>query len=153
MRSNNGQTMNGESSMGEEMRLEQYRRKLEFISDKISRLPEEPGNDEFYWDALFYRLQISIDACMDIIAMLCKDLGVVVGDDHSNIDELISTNIMDPEILRAFHGLNGLRNVLVHRYNKIENDLVIAEKDDVVSTITRFLTSVEEIINARFTTN
>ncbi|MCK4284641.1 MAG: DUF86 domain-containing protein, partial [Candidatus Lokiarchaeota archaeon] len=66
-------------------RTEQYRRKLEFIIEKISVLPDNLDEDKFHVDALFYRLQVSIDAAMDVIAMLCKDLGITVKDDYSNI--------------------------------------------------------------------
>ncbi|MHA1658647.1 MAG: HepT-like ribonuclease domain-containing protein, partial [Promethearchaeota archaeon] len=67
---------------------DQYKRKLEFIVDKISILPENLEENEFYIDALFYRLQITIDVAMDVVAMLCKDLGISVKDDYSNMDEL-----------------------------------------------------------------
>jgi uncharacterized protein YutE (UPF0331/DUF86 family) len=44
-------------------------------------------------DALFNRLQISVDAAMDVVAMLCKDWGITVKDDYSNIDELETLGI------------------------------------------------------------
>ena len=45
-------------------RREQYTRKLEFILDKIKVLPENFEDNIFMMDALFYRLQVSIDAAM-----------------------------------------------------------------------------------------
>jgi uncharacterized protein YutE (UPF0331/DUF86 family) len=131
-------------------RQNQYSWKLEFIIDKISRLPENPAEDEFYWDALFYRLQVSIDTSMDVIAMLCKDVGISVGDDYSNIESLRSNSILDPEMLDEMRRLNGLRNILVHRYNKIEGDTVLAEEKQVVAILTDFATRVEEFVKNGF---
>jgi uncharacterized protein YutE (UPF0331/DUF86 family) len=54
-------------------RKEQYHRNLEFIIDKITLLPENIKENIFFMDALFNRLQISVDAAMDVVAMLCKD--------------------------------------------------------------------------------
>ena len=128
-------------------RTEQYRRKLEFIIEKISVLPDNLDEDKFHVDALFYRLQVSIDATMDVIAMLCKDLGITVKDDYSNIDELEKIKIFNSSIIKDLRRWNGLRNVLVHKYNKIEEDLVAKEKNDVVTTLKTFVKDVEVLID------
>ncbi|MHA1274792.1 MAG: type VII toxin-antitoxin system HepT family RNase toxin, partial [Promethearchaeota archaeon] len=124
-------------------------RKLEFLVDKITHLPENFKENEFYADALFYRLQISIDATMDIIAMLCKDLGINVKDDYSNLDELEKLNIFSPDLIIELRRWNGLRNVIVHRYNKIEEELIFQEKDNVVKALKIFANDVEAIINEK----
>ena len=100
-------------------------------------------------DALFYRLQVSIDAAMDVIAMLSKDLGVTVKDDYSNIDELKTLNMLPTELLKELAHLNHVRNTLVHRYNKIEEDQIIREKDYYVDVLKRFVKLAEEIVNER----
>ncbi|KKK44287.1 hypothetical protein LCGC14_1291200 [marine sediment metagenome] len=130
-------------------RTEQYRRKLEFIIEKISVLPNNLIEDKFHVDALFYRLQVSIDATMDVIAMFCKDLGITVKDDYSNIDELEKLKIFSSILIKDLRRWNGLRNILVHRYNKVEEDLVIKVKDDVVTTLKTFVKDVEVLIDEK----
>lgn len=130
-------------------RKDQYSRKLEFIIDKISILPDNIEENIFYIDAFFYRLQVSIDAAMDVIAMLCKDLGITVRDDYSNIDDLESLNIFQKDLLKNLRRLNGLRNVLVHRYIKIEEERIIQEKKNFVDNLKKFVKDVEKVINER----
>ena len=130
-------------------RTEQYRRKLEFIIEKISVLPNNLIEDKFHVDALFYRLQVSIDATMDVIAMSCKDLGITVKDDYSNIDELEKLKIFSSILIKDLRRWYGLRNILVHRYNKVEEDLVIKVKDDVVTTLKTFVKDVEVLIDEK----
>ncbi len=130
-------------------RKEQYNRKLEFIIDKLSYLPDNIEENIFFVDALFYRLQVSIDAAMDIIAMLCKDLGITVKDDYSNIDELEDLDLFKKELLRNLRRLNGVRNVLVHRYNKIDEEQIINEKENFVKMLKEFAKQVEKVINER----
>ena len=72
----------------QKLRRENYQRKIEFILDRISNLPATKFDDNYYWDVIFYRIHNSIQALMDIIAMLCKDFGISVKDDYSNIDEI-----------------------------------------------------------------
>jgi uncharacterized protein YutE (UPF0331/DUF86 family) len=130
-------------------RDEQYRRKLEFILDKITNLPEKVEDNEFLTDALFYRLQNSIDAAMDIIAMLCKDSGITVKDDYTNIEELNELNLLPPKLLTELRKLNSLRNLLVHRNNKIEEELIFQEKKNVVKTLKNFIKKVEVVVNEK----
>jgi len=131
-------------------RKEQYKRKFEFVIEKISNLPQDLKENQYYLDALFYRLQISIDACMDIVAMLCKDLGITVKDDYSNLDELEKLNIYTKTLLEELRKWNGLRNAIVHKYNKIEEYLVLKEKEKVKSSILNFIEKTEEFINEKF---
>ena len=130
-------------------RKDQYSRKLEFIIDKISLLPDNIEENIFYIDALFYRLQISIDAAMDVVAMLCKDLGITVRDDYSNIDELESLKIFQMDLLKDLRRLNGLRNVLVHRYNKIEEGRIIQEKNNFADILKKYVKEMEKVINEK----
>ncbi len=130
-------------------RKEQYERKLDFILEKITHLPEKPEENEFYIDALFYRFQISIEAAMDIIAMLCKDLGIRVKDDYSNIDELEKLKIFDPQHLKELRKLNGLRNVIVHKYNKINEHLILENTKQILKTLDNFIKNVKKIINEK----
>ena len=134
-------------------RIEQYKRKLEFIIDKITVLPEKLDDNKFFLDALFYRLQISIDASMDVVAMLCKDLGITVKDDYSNLDELEKLSIFTPGLINELRKWNGLRNVLVHKYNKIEEEIVFQNKNRVVETLITFAKEVEVIISEKIKFN
>jgi len=134
-------------------RIEQYKRKLEFIIDKITVLPEKLDDNKFFLDALFYRLQISIDASMDVVAMLCKDLGITVKDDYSNLDEIEKLSIFTPGLTNELRKWNGLRNVLVHKYNKIEEEIVFQNKNRVVETLITFAKEIEVIISEKIKFN
>jgi len=130
-------------------RKEQYKRKLEFIIDKITVLPDKLDDNKFFLDALFYRLQISIDASIDVVAMLCKDLGITVKDDYSNLDELEKLSIFKPGLINDLRRWNELRNVLVHKYNKIEEEIVFQNKKRVVETLISFTKEVEVITHEK----
>ena len=131
------------------IRQEQYSRKTNFILEKINDLPQDIAVDKYYIDALFYRIQVSIDASMDIIAMLCKDFGITVNDDYTNIQELEKKNLISSAMSENLSKLNGLRNVIVHKYNKVEEDLIVQEKDLIVKYLNEFLDIVEVILNEK----
>jgi len=128
-------------------RKEQYERKFNFILENIHDLPKNPEQNKYYMEALFYRLQVSIEAAMDLIAMFCKDIGVKVEDDYTNIEELEKLNFFDPSLLNELRRLNGLRNIIVHKYNKIETELIIQQKNTIKATLDNFVKILSELIH------
>ena len=130
-------------------RKDQYKRKFDFIIDKITSLPEKFKENDYYKDALFYRLQISIDDSLDLVAMLCKDLGITVKDDYSNLDELERISVFSKKVTKDLRRWNGLRNALVHKYNKIDEDFVLQEKDNVAKSLINFVKETEVIMNEK----
>ena len=130
-------------------RSEKYFHKMEFILEKINILPDNLDSNPFLIDALFYRFQVSIDAAMDIVAMLCKDFGINVNDDYSNIDELVKIKVLSPSLADHLRKLNGWRNALVHKYNKIEEDLLIKEKEQIVTYLNSFVENIKVILDEK----
>jgi uncharacterized protein YutE (UPF0331/DUF86 family) len=80
--------------------------------------------DEVTERAALYALQICIESEMDIIAMKVKDSGLVVEDDYTNIEKLIHEKVIsfeEGELLKEF---NGMRNAIVHKYNKLDREMI-----------------------------
>lgn len=130
-------------------RLLQYKRKIDFICEKLENLPEMPG-DEILKDAILYRVQVSIDAAMDIIAMLVKDSGEEVSDDYHNMALLADKGILSKQIEEQMKFYNGLRNAIVHKYNKFEEKEVIANIKKIKRNFHIFLECVENAIKKIF---
>jgi len=80
----------------DELRFKRYRDKSNYIIDNIKDLPIDPKN-KFEKRGIFYSLQTSIEAIMDLTAMLVKDLGIQVKNDISNISEIVKKKNLKPE--------------------------------------------------------
>lgn len=122
-----------------------YKEKLVFVSDKIESIPENPETS-IEKDATFYRVQVAIEIAADLVAMIVKDLGKTVGDDYHNLEILQEEKIIDKKLSDELKKLNGLRNVLVHKYNKIEERLIFDDMDNIIRIISKFLDVVEDVI-------
>jgi uncharacterized protein YutE (UPF0331/DUF86 family) len=55
-----------------------------------------------------------------------RDTDQVVKDDYSNIELLAQSGDLGADLARALREANGLRNRLVHTYDRIRDDLVLA---------------------------
>ena len=129
----------------EVQRKQRYRQKINFVTEKIIDIPKKiQTNIEI--DATLYRVQIAIEGCMDIVAMLAKDKGKDVSDDYNNIHALEKIEVIDSKIAGNLIKLNGLRNAIVHKYNTFEESTVIKNIKNIQSTIIKLLERVENEI-------
>ncbi len=114
-------------------RLERYIEKLEHfnkLAERLDNWTEEVGEkgflaldlkDQF---AIYHAFQIIIEIITDLIAMTVKDLKIKPTDDYTNIIHLKEQNFLTEELTESLRKLNGLRNVIVHDYNGIDELLV-----------------------------
>ncbi len=126
-------------------RINRYREKIEYIIESLENIPENPERP-IEISGTFYNLLTSIEAAMDISAMLVKDLGSIVEDDYTNLEKLEELGIVDSELGEKLKKCNGLRNWLVHRYNRVDSKLVLESVDEVKDTLIRFVEKVENVL-------
>jgi len=111
-------------------RIERYIEKLEHLDKLLKKLNEWTitleENEFLNLDlkekfGIYHASQIITEVITDIIAMVTKDLKVKPKDDYSNIDYLEETELISKELAINLKKLNGLRNVLVHDYNGLDD--------------------------------
>lgn len=129
-------------------RLQQYSAKIDYIVEKLYTIPDEIDlEDSLYVDGILYRVQTSIEAIMDIIAMHIHDSGISVSDDYNNIELIASDIQLSADIESNLKKLNGMRNVIVHRYGNVDAELVICNLDTIKETISEFIDNIEDVLN------
>lgn len=130
----------------DELRNKRYRDKIQHIFEYIQELPIEPKN-ELEKRGIFYSLQTSIEAMVDLIAMLVKDLGIQVKDDNINISEIVKIRKLNPELGEKLKKANGLRNIIVHRYNEIDEQIILDSVEQVKDLLLHWIEIIEDCIN------
>ena len=107
-------------------RLRRYITKQELIeyrNDLIDKwINESPDgfSDEKTKLACYMAFQEIVEAFMDLLAMICRDSGLLPNDDYTNIAQLVNNKIFPKNIATLFREMNGLRNHLVHRYEFVD---------------------------------
>lgn len=130
----------------DELRSKRYKDKIQHIFDYIQDLPLIPKN-ELEKRGIFYSLQTSIEAMVDLIAMLVKDLGIQVKDDNYNINEIIKIKKLNPELGEKLSQANGLRNIIVHRYNAVDDQIILDSVQEVKDLILKWVRIIEDNLN------
>jgi len=101
------------------VRRQRYLEKLEKFEEEYEFIKSHEIKDDLTLRALLYSLQVCVDIAMDIVAMLTKDLGITVEDDYTNIERLEKRGILSESEALLLRAYNGLRNAIVHKYDKL----------------------------------
>jgi uncharacterized protein YutE (UPF0331/DUF86 family) len=129
----------------DDLRIKHYRDKINHIVDYIKDLPFEPRN-ELEKSGIFYSLQTSIEAIVDLIAMLTKDLGIPVKDDNANISAIVKRRKLKSGLGEKLKKANGMRNIIVHRYNDFEEKIILNSVEEIKELLPKWKDVVEEIL-------
>ena len=129
-------------------RARRYKDKLDMVFKRLGQVQEwlaDVSEDEFLEDdktklAVYKAFQEAVEASLDLVAMMCKDLGITSQDDYSNLEKLTSLSAQSREVLIE---ANGLRNHLVNRYNRRDDLLAMQSMKDLEGGIVAFGEEVE----------
>ncbi len=122
-----------------------YMGKISYIFDCLAEIEEVlPEPTGIVLKGVYYDLSSAIEAVMDIIAMLCKDLGIMPRGDYENIQSLQSRGLISKNLAQGLARCNGLRYVIVHQYNGIDDALVIKSNLGVEKDMRAFIRIVED---------
>lgn len=125
-------------------RIDRYRSKIGYIIEKLYTLPEDTtALDELGIEGVLYRVHTSIEAAMDLAAMVVRDIGIDVGDDYDNIDILKEKKIIGAELAGEFKRLNGLRNAIVHKYGSVDTKLILQNLENIKEILRSFVDVIE----------
>ena len=132
----------------DEKRERRFYQKLETLEDRLTFIEENfPEIDELIGNrvlrkALYKEFQELTEALGDLSAMMAKEGGILVKDDYTNLERL--KPLLKPDVIENLKRANGLRNVLVHEYNGIDDTLAFESAQEVLPAFWVFSSMVRE---------
>ncbi len=106
------------------MQKDRYLSKLETLIKEEEFIMSHKIEDEVTERALLHALEIAVEISMDVIAMKTRDIGLKVEDDATNIEKIIHEGIISKSEADFLRQMNGVRNFIVHRYNKLDMGII-----------------------------
>lgn len=137
----------------DEKRERRFYQKLEMLEDRLTFIEENfPEIDELMENrvlrkALYKEFQELTEALGDLSAMMTKEEGILVKDDYTNLEGLKS--LLEPDVIKNLKKANGLRNVLVHEYNGIDDLLALDSIHEILPSFLVFSSMVREWLKKR----
>ncbi|CAD6492117.1 MAG: hypothetical protein DIAAKJNI_00229 [Candidatus Argoarchaeum ethanivorans] len=109
------------------MEYEKIHRKAEYILRKIKYLknnrPEDAErfkSDETMQMAIFYGIQVCIEAIVDIVILTgTKVYEKEYEGDYEMFESLFEEGVIEEDVFEKLRKMNGLRNAIVHAYDSL----------------------------------
>jgi len=128
--------------------MERIKEKLEFAKGRIAMLETELKKgikSEVEKLGVFKLFQEVVEAYSDAIAIFIKSKNLEVRDRYSNIELLENLGMISKEEAKLLIRANGLRNWIVHRYNKLSDRQAIASIKVLLPKIKKFVEKFEHV--------
>jgi uncharacterized protein YutE (UPF0331/DUF86 family) len=93
-------------------------------------------------------LQISIECVLDICSLLVSGLRLgLPGSEEDLLEKVESAAIFQPTTMRKIKGMRAFRNILVHRYGRIDDRLVFQALTEQLTDLDMFIEETLGLVN------
>lgn len=135
----------------------EIRTKLVEITESLDivmdNLPEDLG--EFISlglikDGIYKRLEFCIENIFDICAIINSDLKLGIPEaDESIVDNLVRSGILAVEWKERLRGMKAFRNIMVHRYGRIDDRIAFSLIGERTDDLHLFIEEIEDLLSKR----
>ena len=100
-------------------------------------------------DGIYKRMEFAIEDVFDICAILNTDLSLGIPDgDDDILDHLTVAGVLNPELFGKIRNMRGFRNIVVHRYGRIDDRLVFSLLNEHLGDFSVFIEEIETLLRA-----
>jgi uncharacterized protein YutE (UPF0331/DUF86 family) len=121
---------------------------LELVRDNLPNSFDEFQNLGIVKDGIYKRIEYAIENLIDIFYIINADLELgIPEDDYSMIDNLEAKSIISISVKNLMKNMKGFRNVVVHRYGKIDDKLAYTFIKENMGDFEIVIKCIENIID------
>jgi uncharacterized protein YutE (UPF0331/DUF86 family) len=96
-------------------------------------------------DGIYKRYEYSVELIIDVVAMINADLKLGIPNGTIDVlEQLQKREILNLEMVEKIKGMRGFRNILVHRYGRLDEELAY---DIIKSKLSDFGTLEKELMS------
>ena len=136
------------------LRAELIRSKLADIEDSVSLVEENlPSSFEEFSrlglvkDGIYKRMEFAIENIIDICSIISSDLRLSVPEsEESFVESLTNIGILTPNMAEKTRRMKGFRNIIVHRYGRIDDLLAHKILTEHMEDFYEFIESIEQFL-------
>ena len=136
------------------MRISLIKTKIKEIEESLDMIEEylpETGEEFLSLGIIKYgiykRFEFCIENVFDICAVLNADHNLgVPGSDEDIVDNLIRNKILPEEMKEKLGAMKGFRNIMVHRYGKLDDDLAFNIVSENLGDFYEFISLINDHI-------
>ena len=139
------------------MRKELIKSKIEEILESLKLVEENlPEDFETFQslglvkDGIYKRVEFAIQDVLDICAIITSDLKLGIPEREEDVFEgLVRAGILSREMANKLRLMKGFRNILVHRYGRINDELAFETIHEHLNDIYEFVELIEKFLEGQ----
>jgi len=136
------------------LRAELIRSKLADIEDSVSLVEENlPSSFEEFSelglvkDGIYKRMEFAIENIIDICSIINSDLRLSIPEnEESFLESLVNFGILTQNMAEKTRRMKGFRNIIVHRYGRIDDILAHKILTEHMEDFYEFIESIERFL-------
>lgn len=119
---------------------------IKYVEELRSMLPDQ---EEYQQDLIKRRacektIEVAIDSLIDVSAMIVSSQQFGLPENEENIfDMLIEKKVLNSKLGEKLKDIKGFRNILVHRYGKVDDEMVFNNLSSHMNDFYEFENAVE----------
>jgi uncharacterized protein YutE (UPF0331/DUF86 family) len=132
------------------IKIAEIRECVQLVSDNLPEPYEDFAGLGLVKDGIYKRMEFAIEDVLDICAIINTDLALgIPSADDDILDHLAGAGIIDPEVIGRVRRMRGFRNIVVHRYGRIDDRLAFSLLHEQLPDFAVFIKAVERFLRDR----
>lgn len=128
-------------------KMKEIEESIRLVEEHLPESFEEFSNLGLVKDGIYKRVEFAIENVFDICAIINADLNLgIPGSDEDIVENLIKNNILSMKMKEKLKMMKGFRNILVHRYGKIDDKLAFRILKENLGDFHEFMREIEEFL-------
>ena len=124
-------------------KIKEIEESLKLVKNNFPETYEEFASMGLVKDGMYKRLEFCIENVFNICAVINTDLERGIAESDENIvDNLTSNKIISKNLGENLKSMKGFRNILVHRYGKINDELAYNIMNDHLKDFSDFIKEI-----------
>ncbi|HPU90816.1 MAG TPA: DUF86 domain-containing protein [Methanofastidiosum sp.] len=129
-------------------KISEIEESLSLIEENIPEDFEEFENLGLLKDGIYKRMQYMIENILDICAIINSDLKFTSpGEEDDIINNLVKKEILSQSMGNKVKELKGFRNIIAHRYGKIDDKLSFELIHENLGDFNKIIEKIETILD------
>jgi len=128
-------------------KMKEIEESIRLVEEHLPESFEEFSNLGLVKDGIYKRVEFAIENVFDICAIINADLNLGIPSSDENIlENLMKNNILSMKMKEKLKMMKGFRNILVHRYGKIDDKLAFRILKENLGDFYEFMKEIEEFL-------
>lgn len=131
-------------------KLKEIESSIELIENNFPSSFEDFQSNDTIKDATYKRTEFILQNIIDICAIISSDLNLgIPATEDDYINNLEKAKLLTKEWAVKIKEMKGFRNILVHRYGELEDEISFENISNWLDDFNRFIKIIERILKGR----